>query len=116
MLDKSARAKREYEDARKHTPERMMYSTPAWRKLRAMVLREESECATPGCIHPARVVDHIRPHRGDPALFFDRANLQALCKRCHDQKTAKLDGGFGNESRSSVTGSVADDASSIFVV
>lgn len=30
------------------------------------------------------VADHIVPHRGDPCLFFDRANLQCLCKACHD--------------------------------
>lgn len=35
----------------------------------------------------ATVADHIRPHRGDPALFFDPTNLQSLCDeypwRCH---------------------------------
>ncbi|MCM2390183.1 AAA family ATPase [Streptomyces albipurpureus] len=34
------------------------------------------------------MVDHIRPHRGDETLAFDRANCQAMCKRCHDAKTA----------------------------
>lgn len=33
------------------------------------------------------VADHIKPHRGDPALFWARSNLQCLCKTCHD--TAK---------------------------
>ena len=32
-------------------------------------------------------VDHIIPHRGDPELFWDRSNWQALCKNCHDRKT-----------------------------
>ena len=32
-------------------------------------------------------VDHIRPHAGDAALFFNRANLQALCLACHARKT-----------------------------
>lgn len=40
---------------------------------------------------PAQVVDHIRPHRGDMFLFWDRANWQSLCKRCHDRKTASED-------------------------
>lgn len=32
----------------------------------------------------AMVADHIIPHRGDPKLFFDRRNLQALCAHpCH---------------------------------
>ena len=30
------------------------------------------------------VADHIEPHRGDPVLFWSRANLQCLCKPCHD--------------------------------
>jgi 5-methylcytosine-specific restriction protein A len=43
----------------------------------------------------AEVVDHIKPHRGDESLFWDRNNWQALNKRCHDRKTARHDGGFG---------------------
>lgn len=43
---------------------------------------------------PARVVDHITPHRGDVALFWDESNWQALCDfttpfNCHGQKTGK---------------------------
>ena len=32
----------------------------------------------------ANVVDHVKPHRGNLGLFFDRGNLQSLCKSCHD--------------------------------
>jgi len=32
----------------------------------------------------ATIVDHIIPHRGDHALFWDRSNWQPLCKLCHD--------------------------------
>jgi 5-methylcytosine-specific restriction protein A len=45
---------------------------------------------------PASVVDHIVPHRGDMALFWDRSNWQAMSKLCHDRKTARENGGFGN--------------------
>ncbi|MCJ8139503.1 HNH endonuclease signature motif containing protein [Falsirhodobacter halotolerans] len=31
------------------------------------------------------VVDHIVPHRGDLALFWDRANWQTLCPDHHDR-------------------------------
>ena len=31
------------------------------------------------------VADHITPHRGDEALFWDMCNGQCLCKRCHDR-------------------------------
>lgn len=37
-----------------------------------------------GQLVPASVADHIKPHRGDRGLFFDPANLQSLCKSCHD--------------------------------
>ena len=33
-------------------------------------------------------LDHIMPHRGDVNLFWDPDNMQALCKQCHDAKTA----------------------------
>lgn len=32
------------------------------------------------------VVDHITPHRGDPELFWDEANLQAVAKGWHDSE------------------------------
>ncbi|TIX60322.1 MAG: HNH endonuclease, partial [Mesorhizobium sp.] len=35
------------------------------------------------CPAPANVVDHIKPHRGDMRLFWNRANWQPLCTRCH---------------------------------
>ena len=37
-------------------------------------------------------VDHIIPHKGDRKLFWDKTNWQALCKPCHDAKTAREDG------------------------
>lgn len=45
----------------------------------------------------ATVVDHIKPHRGDMVLFWDPTNWQSMSKICHDQKTAREDGGFGRE-------------------
>ena len=31
------------------------------------------------------VADHITPHRGDAAMFWDVGNAQCLCKPCHDR-------------------------------
>lgn len=61
-----------------------------WRKARALYLERHPLCAE--CLKerkatPATVVDHIIPHRGDPALFWDVDNWQPLCKPCHDRKT-----------------------------
>lgn len=47
-------------------------------------------------ITAATIVDHIVPHKGDMVLFWDHDNWQALCKPCHDYKTATQDGGFGH--------------------
>jgi len=71
---------------------------PRWRKVRMMFLRQHPlcvECQKAGRLTPATVVDHIIPHKGDMVLFWDESNWQALCKPCHDRKTAKEDGGFG---------------------
>ena len=71
-----------------------------WRTARAHFLRAHplcigERCVSNGLVTPATVVDHIRPHKGDRALFWDRSNWQPLCKTCHDIKTATHDGGFG---------------------
>jgi 5-methylcytosine-specific restriction protein A len=52
-------------------------------------------CQQQDRVEAATVTDHIVPHRGDMRLFWDRQNWQPLCKRHHDAKTAREDGGFG---------------------
>lgn len=47
------------------------------------------ECEKAGRVTPSEVVDHIKPHKGDVVMFWDVDNWQALCKRCHDRKTAR---------------------------
>lgn len=69
-----------------------------WKRRSKRFLREHPFCAC-GCGGWAEVVDHIKPHKGDPALFWDEGNWQSLTKRHHDQKTAREDGGFGNGRR-----------------
>jgi 5-methylcytosine-specific restriction protein A len=68
------------------------YHTARWHRLRALVLREEPLCRAhlaKGETRDTAVADHIKPHRGDARLMWDRANLQGLCKDCHDAKTAR---------------------------
>ncbi|WP_253281401.1 HNH endonuclease signature motif containing protein [Cupriavidus sp. HPC(L)] len=44
------------------------------------------ECAARGLIVPyGNVVDHIKPHRGDQALFWDRSNWQTCCAMHHSR-------------------------------
>lgn len=53
-----------------------------------------AECLKTNLLTSATVVDHIIPHRGDMKVFWDRGNWQALCKICHDRKTATKDSTF----------------------
>ena len=52
-------------------------------------------CEAAGRLTGATVVDHKVPHKGDRDLFWDEANWQPLCSRCHNAKTAAEDGGLG---------------------
>ncbi|MBO4169685.1 HNH endonuclease [Cereibacter azotoformans] len=67
--------------------------TGKWAKARAEFLRLHPRCA---CGATATVVDHVVPHKGDQKLFWQRSNWQPMCKPCHDRKTVREDGGFGN--------------------
>lgn len=68
-----------------------------WRALRAAHRRDHPRCIVCGVERRDNHVDHVRAHRGDDALRLDPRNLQTLCKQHHSGKTAKRDGGFGNE-------------------
>jgi 5-methylcytosine-specific restriction protein A len=68
-----------------------------WRAYRLDYLKRNPNCKR--CGAKATVVDHIIPHKGNKGLFWTTFNHQALCKSCHDSKTAREDGGFGNKIR-----------------
>jgi 5-methylcytosine-specific restriction protein A len=79
-----------------------------WQVARERFLsREENlfckRCEAEGKTIAATIVDHVVPHRGNRTLFWDETNWQALCKPCHDRKTATEDGGFGREKNSRPT-------------
>ena len=68
--------------------------TSRWAKARRRFLEVHplcSECLKDGRYVKATDVDHIVPHRGDPQLFWDEGNWQALCHRCHSIKTRNGD-------------------------
>jgi 5-methylcytosine-specific restriction enzyme A len=63
-----------------------------WRRARAAYLARNPlclRCQAQGRVEASMVVDHAVPHLGDPKLFWDEANWAALCKPCHDAKTAR---------------------------
>ena len=75
-----------------------------WREARDLFLKqpENRNCVyclekTPPKKRSSEVVDHFIPHKGDLALFWDKSNWRPACKRCHDKKTATMDGGFGRK-------------------
>ncbi len=58
-----------------------------WEKARAGFLASHPlcrMCQETGRITAASVVDHIKAHKGDQTLFWDKANWQSLCKPHHD--------------------------------
>jgi len=77
------------------TPEaaeyRKLYATKQWKILREQaLLRDAFKCQRCGCFlkrgrshSQSAVVHHIKPHKGDPDLFFDLDNLQSVCWADH---------------------------------
>lgn len=85
------------------------YKTANWAKLRKCQLTREPLCRfckRLGDINPANTVDHIKPHKGNMDLFFDRNNLQSLCKTCHSSIKQKIEksGDFGCDTSGIVPG------------
>jgi len=69
-----------------------LYTSARWLRLRAEVLRAEPfcrACQAQGRRTLTAEIDHVRKHEGDPGRFWDRSNLQGLCKACHTAKTAR---------------------------
>lgn len=68
------------------------YQSTEWRALRRIVLTERpfcEECLKLGIHTVAGDVDHIVDIKDNPSKFFDRGNLQSLCRSCHSKKTYK---------------------------
>ena len=69
------------------------YNT-AWDRARAGFLASHpwcSACPREGKRSRAAHVDHIRPHRGDQRLFWDRTNWQPLCQQHHNRDKQQLE-------------------------
>ncbi len=79
-------ARNRHRDTTQHW--RAWYKTSRWQRLRWQVLvRDLFTCQACHLIIARKgeaVADHKRPHRGNEAMFWDVANLQCLCKGCHD--------------------------------
>ncbi len=65
-----------------------------WQKARDGYLRLHPLCVmcrAEGRVTPATVVDHIKAHRGDKVLFWDKLNWQAICAPHHNSHAQKRD-------------------------
>ena len=73
-----------------------LYKRKRWLDLRERQLTLEPLCrfclATEE-VTAAEVVDHIKQHKGDEALFFDPDNLQSLCRHHHDSAKQAMERG-----------------------
>jgi len=71
---------------------RKWYSTARWQRLAwSCYVRDNFTCQRTGIIlagkYPAPnspVANHIKPHKGDPVLFWDPANIETIAKSVHD--------------------------------
>lgn len=78
----------------KSRPWKHLYNRAAWKRLRLAQLRRQPLCVMcerSGKATAAGVVDHVVPHKGDEALFFDAGNLQSLCATHHDASKSKAE-------------------------
>ena len=103
FTDDAKPSRTERERFRKHTYDQARGSShergydSKWRRARKGYLAKHPlcvRCEAEGKLTPAAVVDHIEPHRGDKAKFWDSRNWQPLCKPHHDSKTASEDSAF----------------------
>lgn len=87
---------REHDRWRSQQPYRQLYALPAWKRLHDFIMSRDPICKI--CNRErSTVADHIKDHKGNTNLFFDRNNLRGLCKPCHDKKTGE-EHGFGTPS------------------
>tara|TARA_R110002167_G_scaffold188319_1_gene389843 strand:- start:23428 stop:23793 length:366 start_codon:yes stop_codon:yes gene_type:complete len=65
-----------------------LYKTNRWKKLSIAYRKRHPlccECESNGLIRPADLVDHIKPAKANPELFWEWSNLRALCHDCHNR-------------------------------
>jgi 5-methylcytosine-specific restriction endonuclease McrA len=81
-------------NSRSAKPWQRLYGTARWKRLREYQLSAEPLCRfclDSNVVEVATVADHVIPHRGDEALFFDSSNLQSLCASCHSNTKQRME-------------------------
>ena len=80
---KATRARNQRHDATRPNARARGYDR-RWEAARKEWLAHHPNCSWPDCQRAATVVDHIKPHKGDPILFWDRSNWASLCQHHHN--------------------------------
>ena len=70
-----------------------LYSTQRWRKLSIVYKKRHPlccECERNGLVRATEIVDHIKPAKSHPELFWEWSNLRPLCHDCHSRIGEKV--------------------------
>jgi len=70
-----------------------------WRKVRAAYLAAHPLCVEDDCGAASAIADHLDGMGPLGERGSDWSNLEAVCKRCHNSRTLRYDGGWGNPRR-----------------
>jgi 5-methylcytosine-specific restriction enzyme A len=73
-------------DRRRPSARQRLYDSE-WERERAVWLKDHPRCAE--CGAPAKEVHHSIPHRGNPAIFWDRSKWVSLCRAHHSAATMR---------------------------
>jgi 5-methylcytosine-specific restriction enzyme A len=82
----SATYNKQYNKSYRNQEAQKFYESKEWKAVRQVVLERSPFCVE--CNRPAVIVDHIKEIR-DGGAPLDLANLQPLCRACHNSKTVK---------------------------
>jgi 5-methylcytosine-specific restriction protein A len=76
---------------------RKWYNTARWKRLRLRIFERDGytcQICKDTIANTSRLVaDHKIAHRGDERMFWDEANIETLCKPCHDSTKQRQETG-----------------------
>ena len=90
---KSDRLEGQKDYNRRRSESDALYGTQRWKKLSIVFKKRHPccvECEINGLVRPTQIVDHIKPAKTHPELFWEWSNLRALCHDCHNRIGAKV--------------------------
>jgi 5-methylcytosine-specific restriction endonuclease McrA len=86
------RARKASYDRNRPTARQRGYDSKWQRASKAFLALPENRLCACGCGRVADCVDHIKPHRGDMRLFWDRTNWQPMASSpCHSSRKQSLE-------------------------